>query len=128
VPDIPQQIRSQVRARAAKRCEYCGVVERFGLASHEIDHIVALKHGGLSTLENLAWCCKLCNRHKGPCLTSVDIATGELCRIFHPRRDRWEEHFEMNGVEIRPLTAIGRVTAQLLKLNDPPRIRERSLK
>jgi hypothetical protein len=47
--------------------------------------------------------------------------------LFHPRRERWAEHFQVVEGRIEPLTAEGRVTAKLLQLNDPDRIEEREL-
>jgi hypothetical protein len=43
--------------------------------------------------------------------------TGEIVRLFHPRQDRWSEHFEWNGAELLGKTAIGRVTVQVLAVN-----------
>lgn len=40
-------------------------------------------------------------------------------RLFHPRHDRWEERFEWDGPELKPLTQIGRVTILVLLINDP---------
>jgi hypothetical protein len=75
----------------------------------------------------LAFCCALCNRHKGTDIASIDPATGNVVPLFHPRRDRWPDHFEIRDGEIVPLTVVGRVTALLLQLNTPRRIRERRL-
>ena len=69
----------------------------------------------------------LCNRHKGTDLASVDPETGEMWRLFHPRRDRWREHFQSRDGVIVPLTAIGRVTVRLLQLNRVERVKERKL-
>jgi hypothetical protein len=103
------------------------VPESLTLVSHEIDHIIATKHGGGTGAENLALCCTLCNKHKGTDLASIDPEMGGMCRLFHPRKDRWHEHFELRGGEIVALTAVGRVTARLLRLNRPERIGEREI-
>jgi hypothetical protein len=57
---------------------------------------------------------------------SLDPESGALVRLFHPRQDQWDEHFERNGVIIVGRTAIGRATVGLLKMNaaDRRRIRE----
>lgn len=47
--------------------------------------------------------------------------------LFNPRRQRWSEHFQLNRAHIEPLTAEGRVTVFLLRLNDSERIVEREL-
>ncbi len=85
------------------------------------------KHGGLSTLENLAFCCILCNRYKGSDITSIDSQTGQLVGLFNPRQDRWIDHFRLDGATIEPLSAIGNATARLLRFNARERIAERLL-
>ena len=123
--EVAAPVRVRVRARAAGRCEYCLFPENLGLAAHEIDHIIAAKHGGGSGIDNLALCCTICNKHKGSDLSSIDPDTSEICRLFHPRNDRWDDHFRLSGGEILARSAVGRVTVRLLQLNRPERIRER---
>jgi hypothetical protein len=123
--DVGAALRAEVRSRARGRCEYCLVPDSMTLAGHEIDHIVATKHGGGTDSENLALCCTLCNKHKGSDLASIDMETGAMERLFHPRRDRWHEHFELRNGQILALTSIGRVTVRLLQLNRSERSRER---
>jgi len=41
--------------------------------------------------------------------------------LFHPRRDRWSEHFLFEGVRIVGTSAIGRATVQVLAMNDARR-------
>lgn len=43
---IPAAMRRVVCKRANYCCEYCLIPEAFTFASHEIDHIIAKKHGG----------------------------------------------------------------------------------
>jgi hypothetical protein len=76
-------------------------------------------------LDNLALACPFCNRAKGSDLASIDPETGALTPFFHPRRQRWLEHFEVDGAAIMPKTAIGRVTAAILQFNHPDRLVER---
>lgn len=114
-----------MRERAGDRCEYCLIPESATFALHWIDHIVAEKHGGQTEAENLAHSCVLCNQHKGSDLSSVDPNTNEIVLLFHPRRNRWTEHFRLVGGVIEPLTAIGRATARLLQFNHTDRIEER---
>jgi hypothetical protein len=42
--------------------------------------------------------------------------------LFHPRRDRWSEHFAWDDTVIIGQTPIGRATVQLLGMNDWQRI------
>jgi hypothetical protein len=90
-----------------------------------VDHIVSRKHGGASSLENLALACVLCNRHKGTDIASIDSETGGVTLLFNPRQDRWRDHFRNENGRIVPTSPVGRVTASLLKLNTAERIAER---
>jgi hypothetical protein len=124
-PHVPAELRRLVRERAGGCCEYCRIPESASFALHEVDHIVAVKHGGTTFAENLALCCTLCNRHKGSDLSSVDPETGDVVLLFHPRNHLWVDHFRFEGVLICPLTPIGRATVRLLRLNAEPRLAER---
>src|SRR5881397_3868524 len=124
---VPVALRRLVRSRADERSEYCLLPEQLSFASHRVDHIVAEKHGGQTEEGNLALSCVLCNQHKGSDLTSIDPETGQITPVFHPRRDRWLDHFRLVGAHIEPLTPTGRVTVRLLQLNHPDRIEEREL-
>jgi hypothetical protein len=88
-------------------------------ARFEIDHIVAQHHGGATNAENLALACQRCNAHKGPNIAGIDPLTGQLVPLFHPRQDRWTEHFEWSGAQLVGRTPIGRVTVLVLAINDP---------
>ena len=125
--DIDPALRELVRLRAAGLCEYCRISERLTLAEHEIDHVIAAKHGGQTVAENLALCCVVCNRFKGSDIASLDPETGQLTPLFHPRIDRWDDHYLLRNGEILALTPIGRVTLRLLRMNGAARIRERQL-
>jgi hypothetical protein len=94
---------------------------------HEPDHVIATKHGGETSADNLAFACFVCNRHKGSDLASVDPETGMIERLYHPRQDRWDDHFRLEGARIVPLTAIGRTTAFALQFNESRSIAARRL-
>jgi hypothetical protein len=91
-------------------------------APFQIDHIIARQHGGTDAMENLAFACIHCNRYKGPNIAGIDPETGELKRLFHPRTDNWNWHFRWSGAEVVALTAVGRVTLNVLFMNDPEMI------
>jgi hypothetical protein len=84
----------------------------------QIDHIIARQHGGATEDNNLALACIHCNRFKGPNIAGIDSETGEIVRLFHPRRDIWEEHFAWEGPELKGRTQIGRITIAVLFIND----------
>ena len=89
---------------------------------HEPDHIIADRHGGETTADNLAWSCHVCNNLKSCNLASIDIETGRIVRLFHPCRDRWSKHFRLDDGYIIPQTAVGRVTEYLLQFNLPENV------
>ena len=60
--------------------------------------------------------------YKGPNLSSIDSETGNVVLLFHPRRDRWSEHFVQSGAEIVGLSPSGKATARLLRFNDSYRL------
>ena len=62
---------------------------------HQPDHITAVQHGGRPAADNLALACCDCNLLKGPNIASVDPESGRMVRLFHPRRDKWAEHFRL---------------------------------
>ena len=84
---ISINLRSQVIERANDLCEYCLIPQSFSFAKHEVDHIIARKHGGQTTSENLALSCSLCNKHKGSDIASIDPQTerGHLTVQSSPR-------------------------------------------
>lgn len=120
-------MRADVAERAAFRCEYCRLPEDFGIYPFEVDHIVAIKHGGQTTTDNLAYCCLRCNRQKGTDLTTQLPGTETIVRLFHPRKDIWADHFEVDAGAIYGKTNIGDATARLLAFNTPERIIGRKL-
>lgn len=120
---IDAATRALVVARAGNRCEYCALPQSGYAASFNIDHIIASQHRHDDDVENLAWTCPKCNRKKGPNLAGLDPAMGDIVPLFHPRKDRWADHFRWSGPLITGLTACGRATVALLDLNNEERIR-----
>src|SRR5438046_2461016 len=92
--------RELVRRRAAGFCEYCHLREEDTHPTHHIEHIIPKKHRGTDDPANLALSCERCNHNKGPNLTGIDPVSGEIVHLFHPRRDRWHEHFRWDGTEL----------------------------
>ena len=72
----------------------------------------------------MASACVFCNRAKGTDIGSV-TQSGTFCRFFNPRMDSWGDHFELDGVRIKPRTDIGEVTARILEFNSVERLLER---
>jgi hypothetical protein len=122
---ISDKIRSLVANRAAFRCEYCLLHEEDSYLGFEIDHIISKKHGGLNLESNLAYSCLNCNRNKGSDIASLTIQTQKLTPLFNPRKEKWSEHFYLQNGYILPKTAVGEVTATILKLNAEDYVTER---
>ena len=105
-------LRDQVRQRAKSRCEYCQLPQTCTVLPHEIDHILAQKHRGQTSLENLCLACAQCNASKGSNIASYDPVTRELTSLFNPRTHIWTEHFHWISV---------------LNINSPERVEHRRL-
>lgn len=124
---VSEELRRLVSTRAEGLCEYCLIHGDDTFFGCEVDHIISRKHRGPTAAENLALTCLFCNRYKGTDLGSLLPGSDEIIRLFHPRRDRWAEHFRLDGPTIRALTPIGEVTAKVLRFNDSDRLLERRL-
>ena len=120
---ISDALRQTVILQAKFLCEYCLVHEDDFYLSGEVDHISAIKHGGINELSNLAYSCIHCNRNKGT--DEAIVVNGQAVRFFNPRVDRWSDHFELSGAIILPKTDIGTVTLNVLKINHEYRVQER---
>jgi 5-methylcytosine-specific restriction endonuclease McrA len=83
----------------------------------EIDHIIALSHGGPTRASNLALACFLCNSYKGTNVAGIDPETRRVTPLFHPRRHKWQRHFRWHGPELHGRTPIGRATVATLRIN-----------
>lgn len=123
---VPAALRKQVIERAKMRCEYCHFPQSVTLLAFEMEHIISEKHGGTTTLSNLALACPYCNRAKGTDLGSIDPETNQLRPFFNPRNQTWQDHFTLTGAIITPRTSEGRVTVLILQFNHPDRVQERA--
>ncbi len=124
---ISEHLRTLVANRAGRLCEYCLIHEDDTFFGCEVDHIISLKHGGLTEVDNLAYACFFCNRQKGSDIGSVLLPCDEFLRFFDPRRDDWAQHFRLEGAIIKPLTGVGEVTVRILGFNAAERILERKV-
>jgi hypothetical protein len=108
-----------VAERAGGCFEYCRSQDRFAMQAFSAEHIEPRSRRGESHLENLAWACQGCNNHKYSKTSARDPLTGEIVPLFHPRRQRWVDHFAWNqeGTLVLGLSPIGRATVEALQLN-----------
>ena len=121
----PAAMRRAVTKRAGDRCEYCLIPQAYSASTHQVDHVIAEKHGGDTSLDNLALSCAVCNRRKASDISSNDPQTGELARLFNPRTQSWSDHFRLENGRFIGLTAEGRTTVEFFKLNAYDRVVER---
>ena len=123
---MKESTKARVRERAGHRCEYCLLHQDDSPLALHIEHVIPKKHGGSDDVDNLALACIDCNLHKGPNLTGIDPETKGVTQLFHPRRHRWNEHFEWAGIYIAGKTAVGRTTVVVLNMNSHDQLALRS--
>lgn len=118
---IAAKVRRLVAERARHRCEYCGAQARYSAESLTIDHIVPRVLSRPSTAINLALACRGCNQHKALKTAATDPLTDLAAPLFHPREQRWEDHFAWSHdfSLVVGLTPTGRATELALQLNRP---------
>ncbi len=124
---IPVELRRAVILRAEKLCEYCLIHEDDTFFGCQVDHIIAEKHGGETSFDNLALACTNCNRAKGSDLGT--LVNGVLVRFFNPRSDIWAEHFAFadNEITIVAKSEVGQATTTILGMNTNDRLLEREM-
>jgi hypothetical protein len=125
---LTQQEKLAVRNRAQGCCEYCRLPASGGTISFHVDHIISVKHGGSDDRDNLCLACYKCNAYKGSNVGGFDPETGNHTLLYHPRRQQWDEHFELKrNFEIVGRTPEGRTTLTVLRLNDDTRLQIRQI-
>lgn len=124
---ISETLRAFVAERAAHRCEYCRIPERFSNFRFQVDHIISRKHRGATKADNLAYTCPLCNGSKGSDLGTFLTGQKRLVRFFNPRTDNWFDHFEAKNGVIFAKTRVGAATVKILGLNYADDVVQRQL-
>jgi hypothetical protein len=119
--------RERVWKRANGCCEYCCMPQEHDVQPFQLDHIRAQKHSGRTTAANLALSCLPCNSFKGANVAGYDPESDELCPLFNPRVDNWDENFEWVGPRLSGKTAVGRTTIEVLRINLTERVEHRKL-
>ena len=123
---ISRAQRQLVRQRAGDCCEYCLLSQTGQLVRFQIDHIIALKHGGTDDDDNLCLACYDCNIFKGSNIATLDPLSGDVTTLYNPRQQHWDDHFEIKSDStLIGRTPEGRATILVLRLNDEVRIKQR---
>jgi len=116
---LSSQQKTAVKQRAQDCCEYCWSQEAYSPDTFSVEHIVPLARGGTNDANNLANACQGCNNRKFVSTEAIDSLTGAMAVLYHPRRDRWAEHFawDEDYLVMIGLTPTGRATVEKLELN-----------
>jgi len=116
---ISDSRKKQVAERARLYCEYCLSQSDFSPDSFSVEHIIPVSKSGSNDLDNLAYSCQGCNNRKYIHTEAIDPVTNTVIRLFHPREDRWSDHFQWSTDQsmIIGLTPSGRATVEKLDLN-----------
>ncbi len=115
---IPAAMSRQVRKRAGEVCEYCRIPQDSQEATFHVDHIKPRSASGLTTEDNLALACVTCSLRKAARQKVRDPRTRKMVRLFHPRNDRWTDHFVWTRTwRVKGKTAVGRATVAALGMN-----------
>lgn len=121
--------RRAVRERAKGRCEYCHTPDSFVPGSFAVEHILPRSKTGRTHLENLAFSCPACNAHKYSKVEGFDPLSRTLVKLFHPRKQRWEDHFVWSDdfTLVIGVTPTGRATLDTLQMNQSKMVNLRRL-
>jgi len=116
---ITSQQKNDVVERAKGCCEYCRSQANFAMQSFSVEHIVPRSRDGKTEIKNLALACQGCNNHKYTKTKGRDPVNGDLVPLYHPRVQKWRDHFAWNEdcTLIIGLTPVGRATVEALCLN-----------
>jgi hypothetical protein len=116
---VSRALREQVAAEGQHRCGYCLTSSSITGTPMEIDHLIPESLGGPTSADNLWLACSMCNDHKGNRIAAADPQTGEVVRLFDPRRQLWPEHFRWSaeGDIVMGKTPTGRATVVAVRLN-----------
>lgn len=116
---VSERLRREVMERARNVCEYCCSQELFCPDPFSVEHIRPESREGQTVLENLALSRQGCNNAKYNFTMGTDPLTSVEVPLYHPREDRWNDHFlwSANGLEVIGITPRGRATVERLRLN-----------
>jgi 5-methylcytosine-specific restriction endonuclease McrA len=91
------------------------------MQSFSVEHVEPASRGGPTESDNLALACQGCNNHKYTRTEATDPVGGEVVALYHPRHQRWRDHFAWSpdGGVVVGLTPTGRATIEALQLNRP---------
>ena len=84
-----------------------------------MDHVWPQSRGGATDADNLVVQCINCSLRKSTKVAAVDPLTGQATALFHPLRQRWDDHFELRpDGRCEGRDAVGRGTVDALAMNE----------
>lgn len=112
-----RRFKSKLRRLYDSRCGYCGIHESEAGGELEIDHYQPQGCGGQDTIDNLVYCCPLCNSFKHDYWpTAKELTAGQ--RILHPKRDNLSDQITTSSDgRLMGLTTTGKFHIERLNLN-----------
>ena len=118
---VPEGLRLRIDEADRRRCRYCPTAEANSGVRLTHDTITHVSKGGETLFENVCLSCSPCNEHKSDATHAIDPISGEAVPLFHPRQDRWSDHFawSADATPVLGLTPVGRATVIALRLNRP---------
>ncbi len=121
---VSKTLRRRVTERARRRCGYCLIQETIMGMPIEIERLYPRSLGGVTSEDNLWLACPLCNKYMGSRIGGGDPKTDRVVRLFNPRSQSWSDHFRWlsAGARIAGVTAVGRATVEVLRLNQEARV------
>ncbi len=116
---ISDELRRKIAEAAKFRCGYCQMPQAILPMPLEIEHILPQAADGTDEEENLWLACRACNSFKHAKTHGFDQETKQEIRLFNPRTEDWQGHFEfdLETGEIIGKTGCGRVTVIALQMN-----------
>ncbi|AFY32971.1 HNH endonuclease [Calothrix sp. PCC 7507] len=93
---VTVQQKKAVAERVKGCCEYCRSQACFAIQAFSVEHIIPRSQGGKTNLDNLALSCQGFNNHKYNKTEAKDLVSGNIVSLYHPRQQRWLEHFPWN--------------------------------
>ncbi len=117
---VPVALAKLVRDRAHHICEYCHLPQSSQEAAFHVDHITPVSARGRTISSNVALACVTCSLRKAARTHVRDPLSKEWVPLFHPRQDRWSDHFRWTRrYRLLGVTPTGRATIAALGMNRP---------
>ena len=116
---ISAKLQADIRSHFKNRCSYCLLPQEILSNLLEIEHIFPSGQGGSDDESNLCLSCRGCNGHKSNKINGLDSETNKTVKLFNPRVQIWNDHFEFteNFSKIIGKNPCGRATVRALKMN-----------